>query len=321
MKKQGVVKVKTAVLFPGQGAQIVGMGKDLYENYDVSKNIFDRAADILNWDIKEVCFEDLQGLINQTRYTQAALFTTNCATYEALKAKGVKADAVLGFSLGEYSAITASGTLDFEETLKLVEKRAGYMERCANTHPGGMIAVIGLEIDAINEVCKEITQKVGPVEIANDNCPGQVTLSGVKEALDQATILLKEKGAKRVLPLAVSGAFHSSLMQDAADALKKELSTLVFKEVKVPIVSNVTADYMTKDQVVVNIPLQVVKGVRFRESILHLTQEGFDTFIEVGPKRTLCNLIKKIAPEVRTLNVENKETLEKVIEIIGGKVC
>ena len=123
------------------------------------------------------------------------------------------------------------------------------------------------------------------------------------------------------MPLAVSGAFHSSLMQDAADALKNELSGLVFEDVRVPIISNVTADYMTKDQVVTNIPLQVVKGVRFRESILRLTQEGFDTFIEVGPKRTLCNLIKKIAPEVRTLNVENKETLEKVIEIIGGKVC
>ncbi len=313
--------MKTAILFPGQGAQGIGMGKDLYEHYEESKRIFEVAASILDWDIKEVCFEDSQGIINQTRYTQAALFTTNIAAYEALKAHGIKADAVIGFSLGEYSAITASGALGFEETLKLVEKRAGYMEVCAKEHPGGMVAVIGLEIDKIEEVCKKVTKEVGPVEIANDNCPGQVTLSGTKEALELAMPYLKEAGAKRVLPLQVSGAFHSSLMQDAAGALEKEIKHIIFNEVDVPIVSNVTADYMNKEQIITHIPLQVIRGVRFRESILRLIDEGFDTFIEVGPKRTLSNLVKKISAHVKVLNVEDQTTLENVIETIGGQVC
>lgn len=313
--------MKTAILFPGQGAQSVGMGKDLYEHYTESKRIFDRAASILDWDVREVCFEDSKGIINQTRYTQAALFTTNIAAYEALKANGITAEAVLGFSLGEYSAITASGALAFEETLRLVEKRASYMEECAKTHPGGMIAVLGLEIDKINEVCKKITKEVGPIEMANDNCTGQVTLSGTKEALEAATPFLKEAGAKRVLPLQVSGAFHSSLMLEAANKLEAELKSIHFNETDIPIISNVTAESMNKNGIITNIPLQVIKGVRFRESILHLINEGFDTFIEVGPKRTLCNLVKKISNDVQVMNVEDKKTLENVIEIMGGKVC
>ena len=310
--------MKTAILFPGQGAQGVGMGKDLYEHYNESKAIFDKAADVLSWDIKEVCFEDSKGIINQTRYTQAALFTTNIAAYEALKAKGIKGEAVLGFSLGEYSAITACGALGFEETLRLVEKRATYMEECAKANPGGMVAVIGLEIDKIDEICKKVTKEVGPAEIANDNCPGQVTLSGVQEALDAAGTYLKEAGAKRVLPLQVSGAFHSSLMQDAAKALEEEIKTISFHEAELPIISNVTARAMDKNGITTNIPLQVIKGVRFRESILHLINEGFDTFIEVGTKRTLCNLVKKISNDVTVLNVEDQKTLENVIETIGG---
>lgn len=316
-----MVKVKTAILFPGQGAQGVGMGKDLYENYTESKRIFDIASNILDWDVREVCFEDSKGIINQTRYTQAALFTTNIAAYEALKARGIIGEAVLGFSLGEYSAITASGALTFEETLKLVEKRAGYMEECAKTHPGGMVAVLGLEIDKIDEICKKVTKEVGPIEIANDNCPGQVTLSGTKEALEIAAPYLKEAGAKRVLPLQVSGAFHSSLMQEAANALEAELKPIHFNEIDTPIISNVTAEAMNKNGIITNIPLQIVKGVRFRESILHLINEGFDTFIEVGPKRTLCNLVKKISNDVCVMNVEDKNTLENVIEIMGGKTC
>lgn len=316
-----MVKVKTAILFPGQGAQTVGMGQDLYDHYNESQSIFEAAANSLEWDIKEVCFEDTKGIINQTRYTQAALFTTNIAAYEALKSHGIKADAVLGFSLGEYSAITASGALGFEETLRLVEKRANYMEACAKAHPGGMVAVIGLEIDKIQEVCKRVIQEVGPAEIANDNCPGQVTLSGTQEALERAAVYLKELGAKRVLPLQVSGAFHSSLMQDAAKDLEKAIQNIAFNEVNIPIVSNVTATYMNTNQMISNIPLQVVKGVRFRESILHLIEDGFDTFIEVGPKRTLCNLVKKISANVQVLNVEDSASLKNVVEIIGGKVC
>lgn len=307
--------MKTAILFPGQGAQYVGMGKDLYDNSQVAKEIFDKAAKILTWDIKEVCFEDQHAIINDTRYTQAALFTTNYATWKVLQEKGLQADAALGFSLGEYDAIAASGALDFETTLQLVEKRAIYMRECAEEHPGGMVAVIGLDIDKINEVCKSVSEYLKEVvQVANDNGPGQVTVAGTEKALLKATELLKEKGARRVIPLKVSGAFHSALMKPAALKLKEEAEKLHFKPVDFPIISNVTAQGITEKEVLKYIPDQIVNGVRFRESILNLKEAGFDTFIEVGPKTTLSNLVKKIVSDVTILNVEKMDDINQLME-------
>ena len=310
--------MKAALLFPGQGAQYVGMGKDLYDSYIIVKQLFDEAASVLDWDVREVCFTDSHALINQTRYTQAALFTTNYAIYKVLEANGLKADAMLGFSLGEYDAITASGALDFKTALTLVDKRATYMEEAANKNPGGMSAVIGLGIEEIKAVCEAISEESHlPVEVANDNCEGQVTIAGVKEALELASLKLKEAGAKRVLPLKVSGDFHSSLMEEAKEKLAKELVTLDFKEPQVEVISNVSAGPMNREEIIENIPLQVVKGVRFRESIHYLVSQGFDTFIEVGPKCTLSNLVKKMAPEATILNVEDSDTLRNVLEKVG----
>lgn len=312
--------MKVAVLFPGQGAQYVGMGKELYNHYTNTKEIFDEAARLLDWDVREVCFEDQNAIINQTRYTQAALFTTNYGIYEALKAEGIKPSAVLGFSLGEYDAIVASGVLDFKEALKLVDLRAQYMDECAGKYPGGMSAVIGMSTDKVIEICQEVSCKLGSsVTVANDNCEGQVTIAGTKEALESATAALKEAGAKRVLPLKVSGAFHSPLMEEASKRLTKELEGLNFKEPMFPIVSNVTARFISGGEVKEYIPLQVIKGVRFRESIMHLVNEGYDTFIEVGPKCTLSNLVKKIASDVTLLNVEDVASLQAVVEKVGGK--
>lgn len=314
--------MKVALLFPGQGAQYVGMGKELYDNYSVTKNIYEEAAKALDWDIKEVCFQDQNGLIHQTRYTQATLFTTNYGIYEALKAEGIKADAVLGFSLGEYDAIAASGVLDFSEALRLVDLRAAYMEECAQANPGGMIAVIGMDADKVYSLCQQISEQVGSsVTVANDNCEGQVTVAGTKEALDQASECFKQAGAKRVVPLKVSGAFHSPLMLEASKKLKAHLNEVSFKAPKMPIVSNVTASFMTQEGVKENIPLQIIKGVRFRESILFLLEQGFDTFIEVGPKSTLSNLVKKISKEANVLHVENIETLKEVAKKVGNTLC
>lgn len=313
--------MKIAFLFSGQGVQYAGMGKNLYEHYTESQETFDRASDILDWDVKEVCFEDKNALINQTRYTQAALFTTSIAAFNAAKAQGIVPSAVLGFSLGEYSALVASGVLNFEQALQLVDKRAFYMDECAAKKDGGMAAVIGLQKETIDEVCQCIQNEGLELVVANDNCPGQVVISGEKTAIEKASPLLKEKGARRVMPLNVSGAFHSPLMQEAANNLKQELIRFNFNEVTTPIISNVTATYMNKEEVMENIPLQIVKGVRFRESIEKLIEEGFDTFIEIGVKKTLCNFVSKISSDVKVLNIEDEASLQNVLEFLGGEQC
>ena len=314
--------MKVALLFPGQGAQYAGMGKELYENYTVTKNIYNEAASLLDWDLKEVCFTDQNELIHQTRYTQATLLTTNYGIYEALKAEGIKADAVLGFSLGEYDAIAASGALSFKEALRLVDLRATYMEECAKQNPGGMIAVIGMEAEKVYTICQQVSEQIGSsVTVANDNCEGQVTVAGTEHALEAAIEAFKQAGAKRVIPLKVSGAFHSPLMKEASDKLKEHLGEVEFKEVHMPIVSNVTARFMNAEEVKENIPLQIIKGVRFRESILFLLEQGFDTFIEVGPKCTLSNLVKKISKEATIYHVEDLAGLKEVVEKVGGSKC
>lgn len=311
--------MKIAFLFSGQGAQYVGMGKNLYDHYTESTNAFDEASNILDWDVKEVCFEDKNGLINQTRYTQVALFTANIAAFNAAVSQGIVPEAVIGFSLGEYSALVASGILSFEEALKLVDKRAYYMEECSKQKDGGMAAVIGLQVEMIEEVCKLVRTEGLELVVANDNCPGQVVISGEKTAIEKATPLLKERGARRVMPLKVSGAFHSPLMKEAASHLKEELQYFNFNEVTTPIVSNVTADYMNKEEAIANIPLQIVTGVRFRESIEKLIADGFDTFIEVGVKQTLCNFVAKISPNVKVLNIEDVASLNNVKSLLEGE--
>ena len=313
--------MKIAFLFSGQGVQYAGMGKNLYEHYTESKEAFDRASEILDWDVKEVCFEDKNALINQTRYTQAALFTTSIAAFNAAKAQGVVPSAVLGFSLGEYSALVASGALNFEQALKLVDKRAFYMDECAKEKDGGMAAVIGLQKEMVEQVCQHIKSEGLELVVANDNCPGQVVISGEKTAIEKAIPFLKEKGARRIMPLNVSGAFHSPLMEEAAENLRKELIHFDFNEITTPIISNVTASYMNKNEVIENIPLQVVRGVRFRESIEKLIEEGFDTFIEIGVKKTLCNFVSKISSDVKVLNIEDEASLQKVLEFLGGEQC
>ena len=316
--------MKTALLFPGQGVQNCGIGKEQYEHYEVTKKIYDQAESILDWDVKEICFYDKENCIDQTRYTQGALFTTNYGIYKALESEGIEADTVLGFSLGEYDALVASGILSFEDALKLVDKRARYMEECAQSQLGGMQAVIGLDADTVYELCESIKQETGlEVTIANDNCNGQITVAGTKEALDRSEKYFIDAGARRVVMLKVSGAFHSPLMLEASEKLAGHLEDISFQKPRISIVSNVSASFMDEKEAKVNIPLQIVQGVRFRESIEYLLPQEVDTFIEVGPKNVLSNLVKRIAKDhpntpIRIFQVEDCESMKKVIQEIGG---
>lgn len=304
--------LKTAVLFPGQGVQYFGMGKDLYDHYEIVKQIYHRAEEVIGWQIIDLCFGSPNELIHQTRYTQAALFVTNYAIFKVLEQYGLSMQAVLGFSLGEFDAIVASGALDFENTLKLVEKRGIWMEECAKAYPGGMSAVLGLSVAKIEECLRAVQEEgKGYVAVANDNSEGQVTIAGEKEALVEAGKYLLLNGAKRVVPLKVSGAFHTDLMQEASRKLAEEVCDLPFKQPQIKVISNVTASTMNKEEIIENIPKQVKQGVRFRESILYLKALGFDHFIEVGPKTTLSRLVKQIIKDVTLMQVENEATLKE----------
>ncbi|NLI89466.1 MAG: ACP S-malonyltransferase [Epulopiscium sp.] len=310
--------MKVAFLFSGQGAQAVGMGMDLYNYYSESKMIFDHAEDIVGWDLKKLCFEDPHGLINKTRYTQPALFTVSVAALEAAKANGIMPDIVAGFSLGEYTALYASGALSFEETLRLVEKRAVFMDRASEKLDGSMAAILGLQVDEIEDLCKK--EEIGVVEIANDNCPGQLVISGESKAVARLCQMAKDRGAKRTLKLNVSGPFHSSLLEEAAKEMEEEIKLLDIKEPIIPIVSNVLARPMDAGEIIDNIPLQIKSRVRFRESIEYLIKEEVDLFIELGKGKTLCSFVRKMDKNKLVANIESPETLKKTQEIVGGVI-
>lgn len=308
--------MKVAFLFSGQGAQAVGMGKDLYNNYNESKTIFNDANQILGWDLKKLCFEDPQGLISQTRYTQPALFTASAAAFVAAKAQGLTPDMVAGFSLGEYTALYAAGALTFEQALKLVEKRAIYMDKISEKIDGTMAAILGLPIELVEKLCQK--QNTGIVEIANDNCPGQVVISGEAKAVEMVCEMAKESGAKRALLLNVSGPFHSVLLEEAAKQMEEEIKELKIQEPIIPLVSNVEARAIDALEIRKNIPLQMKSRVRFRESIEYLIDQNIDHFVEIGKGRTLCNFVRKVDRSKVVCHIESPETLKKAQEILGG---
>ena len=312
--------MKVAFLFSGQGAQAVGMGMDLYNNYSESKAIFNEANDILGWDIKRLCFEDPEGLINQTRYTQPALFTASAAALAAAKANGINPDVVAGFSLGEYGALFASGALSFEQALRLIEKRAIFMDEISQKVNGTMAAIMGLTMEEVEKICQ--SQDKGIVDVANDNCPGQLVISGETMAVQAVCEIAKEKGAKRTVILNVSGPFHSVILKDAADKMEKEIQNIEILEPIIPVIGNVTARPMDAKEIKTNIPLQIKSRVRFRESIEYLMDQNIDAFIELGIGRTLCNFVKKVDRKKIICNIESKDSLEKTIELLkGAKSC
>lgn len=299
---------KIAFLYPGQGAQKSGMGKDFYENSSLSKQIYDDAAANLDFDVKAMCFEEDERL-NLTEFTQSALVATSLAMTEEVVKAGIKPDMTAGLSLGEYCALAAAGAMKPVDAVKLVRVRGKLMQNTCPPGTGAMCAVIGAEVSLIEDV-------VDPIEgvtIANYNCPGQIVITGVKEAVEEAAEKLKEAGAKRCLMLNVSGPFHSPLMIPAGEALGKELANVELAPLQIPYVTNVTAemvDDISKPKELLE--KQVASPVKWIQSMATMIEAGIDTFIEIGPGKTLAGFMKKMYPDVTFINIGCWEDLEKL---------
>lgn len=301
---------KVVFMFPGQGAQYAGMGKDFYETIQESKKIYDIASEATGLDITNLCFTENDKL-DITEYTQVAMLTTSIAILEAIKKRKIPlSNWNAGLSLGEYGALVASEVLTFADAIKVVRKRGIYMQEAVPVGLGAMAAVLGMETEVIEKVCERIE---GIVQIANYNCPGQVAISGEKKAVEAAIEALKQAGARRIVPLKVSGPFHSKMLIEAGEKLEKELENIFISPIKIPYLSNVTADLVTKeDEVKELLKKQVFSSVRWQQTIEKLLTLGADTFIEIGPGKTLSAFVKKINREVAVYNVENVKDLEKL---------
>ncbi len=305
--------IKVAYIFPGQASQKVGMGRDLYDNYDSAKAIFNQADETLGFSLSRLCFEGPEDELGQTINTQPALVTVSFACLKAAQEMNGSnrlppASFVAGHSLGEYTALAAAGVFDFATTVYLARERGRLMHQAGLKNPGGMVAVIGLDEGSLAEVCAETDTR-----IANINCPGQLIISGAKENLTRAADLAKAKGAYRVIPLAVSGAFHTPLMQPAVDGLSEVIDKLSFQEPLIPIIANTTAQPITTAEAVkAELLEQLCNSVQWQRSIEYMVNEGVSTFIEIGPGKVLSGLIKRINKSVTTLNIGDAQAIQKL---------
>lgn len=302
---------KTAFVFPGQGAQSVGMGKDAYDAYESARSIFKEADEALGMDLTSLIFEGPEASLKQTAHTQPALLTVSVAFLKLLESSGLKADYVAGHSLGEYSALVAAGVLSFQDAVRTVRARGLYMEQAVPSGQGAMAAVLGAEREALANLCAAITAEGKAVELANVNCPGQIVVSGTAAGVQAVVEQGKEIGAKRVIPLEVSGPFHSSLMKPAAEQLAHSLANIELQNAVIPVVANVTAREVTEaGQIRKLLVEQVYSPVLWEDSIRYLLDQGVETFVEIGSGTVLAGLIKKIDKNVRVISVNHVSALE-----------
>ena len=301
---------KIAFIFPGQGAQKVGMGKDFYEQFESAREVFDSANEWLDIDVKALCFEENENL-NLTQYTQAAMVTTSMAMVRVLEEKGLRPAMTAGLSLGEYCAIATAGAMSLKDAIVTVRKRGILMEQAVPAGEGGMAAVLGMEAADIEAVLAPIDG----VSIANYNCPGQIVITGVKSALVTAMEKLKEAGAKRIVELVVSGPFHSAMLAEAGEKLAEELANVELGELEIPYVTNVTADIVTDVAEIKGLlAKQICASVRWQQSVEKMIEQGVDTFVEIGPGKTLTGFLRKINRDVTAYNIETVEDMEAVLE-------
>ena len=303
---------KTAFLFAGQGAQYLGMARDLYDQYNVVRATYDEASQVLGYNIRNLIDREEEKL-NQTRYTQPAILTTSVAICRLLQEEGIQAAIVAGLSLGEYSAMVAAGALEFTTAVALVAKRGVFMEEAAPAGSGKMVAVLNADLATIETACQEAS-RLGIVSPANYNTPSQIVIGGEVKAVDKAVELLKEAGVKRLIPLKVSGPFHTALLKPASDKLSKVLATVEFTDFKLPLVGNTEAAVMEKERIKELLTRQVMEPVRFYDSIATMKKSGVTDFIEIGPGKVLSGFIKKIDKSMKIAQVEDITSLSVLLE-------
>ncbi len=309
---------KTAFLFPGQGAQYVGMGKDFYASFKEAREIFDQANTILGFDLAALCFQGKQEELNKTSICQPAILVNSLAILEVLKRNsamcGDRCRAAAGLSLGEYTAHVSAGSMAFPDAVRLVYRRGMFMQEACNTNPGGMVSIIGLADEKVEQLCAEM-KPLGIICAANYNSPGQVVISGEKTLLEKVSILAKERGARMVVPLRVDGAFHSDLMSPASNRLSKELETTPISKPNIPVVANIHAQYVREPgEIKASLAKQLNSPVRWHQSIAMLIQDGFNQFYEIGPGKTLSGLMKRIDSAQEIKNIDTVEAFENIVK-------
>lgn len=307
--------MKRAFLFPGQGAQSVGMGKDIYEKYEEARRIYDKAEEVSGIDVKKLCFEEPEDKLNQTENTQIAILTTSLAMLEILKVRGINAEIAVGLSLGEYAALIYSGIISFEDGIKLIKKRGYYMGNLLPEEEFSMAAVIGVNSKKIEEICYEISKKGNFIVPANYNCSVQTVISGNNNGIQEAMEKLKEAGARRVIPLKTSGPFHTIKLEKAKEAYEKELENISFSKGKVKVIKNIDGSYYSeKDNIKDILARHIISPVRFDRAIQLMKDENVDEYVEIGPGKTLTGFVKKDNKEAKTYNINDLESLENYIK-------